>query len=167
MMCWKYFVCHKEDYILDKAKDASQSNSTKIRKQCLTIEGCDAYDGFKLSKEGKYELARFYEGHSHPLESPSKRQFLRSTRKVSIVHKNLMHAYARANIRPSKTRDLLKECIGGYENVGCTQRDLQSYLRCLNAILKDLDACVFIANFNMKCELNPSFYFAYEVDVED
>lgn len=56
MMCWKYFVCHKEDYILDKAKDASQSNSTKIRKQCLTIEGCDAYFGFKLSKEGKYEL---------------------------------------------------------------------------------------------------------------
>lgn len=40
-------------------------------------------------------------------------------------------------------------------------------MRDLKVALKDLHSCVFIDNFNKKHELNASFYFAYEVDVED
>lgn len=158
-MIWKYFICHKESYTLDKAKDGG---STKTRRQRLIRHVCDAYVGFKLSKEGKYELAQFYEGHSHQLASPTKRQFLRSTKKMSIVHKNLLYTYGRASIGPSKTHDLIKGCVGGYENVGCTWSDLQNYLRDLKTSLKNSDAYVFIDNFNKKRELNPSCYFAYK-----
>lgn len=62
---------------------------------------------------------------------------------------------------------MLKEQVGGYQNVGCTQRDLQNCLRDLKTLIKDSDACVFIDNFKRKREVNQSFYFAYEGDSED
>jgi len=164
---WKYFVCSKEGYLPDKKKDKEQSEVTvKTRRRSLTREGCNANVVFKWVEGGKYELARFHESHTHALASPSKRPFLRSARKVNPVHKSLLHAYSRANIGPSKTFHLLKEQVGGYENVGCTQRDLQNYKRDLQTLLKDFDANVFIDNFRRKQEVNPSFFYAYELDEE-
>ena len=164
---WKYFVCSKEGYLPDKRKDKEQSEVTvKTRRRSLTREGCNANVVFKWVEGGKYELARFHESHTHALASPSKRPFLRSARKVNPVHKSLLHAYSRANIGPSKTFHLLKEQVGGYENVGCTQRDLQNYKRDLQTLLKDFDANVFIDNFRRKQEVNPSFFYAYELDEE-
>ncbi|KAJ1381231.1 Zinc finger, PMZ-type [Sesbania bispinosa] len=82
---WKYFVCSKEGYILDKEKVGEQSNSTiKSRRRSLTREWCNAKAVFKLVGEGKYELIRFHESHTHVLASPMKRQFLRSSRKNEL-----------------------------------------------------------------------------------
>lgn len=166
---WKYFVCSKEGYLPNKTESVVQSESTvklKARRRSLTREGCYARAVFKLVEEGKYELNKFHESHTHALASPMKRQFLRSARKVNPVHKSLLRAYNRANIGPSKTYHLLKEQFGGYQNVGCTQRDLQNYSRDLKTLIKDSDAHVFIDNFRRKQELNPSFYYAYDVDGE-
>jgi hypothetical protein len=85
---------------------------------------------------------------------------------VNAIHKNLFHAYGKANIGTSKTFHLLKEQFGGYENVGCTQRDLQNYSRDVRNLIKDSDAHFFIDNFRRKQEINPSFYYAYEVSEE-
>lgn len=38
--------------------------------------------------------------------------------------------------------------------------------RDLKTLTKDSDACVFVDNFKRKQEVNPSFYNAYEIDVE-
>ncbi|XP_024640717.1 protein FAR1-RELATED SEQUENCE 5-like [Medicago truncatula] len=165
---WKYFVCSKEGYLSDKKKDeVLDAVAVKSRRRSLTREGCNANAVFKWVEGGKYELARFNESHTHALASPSKRPFLRSARKVNPMHKSLLHAYGRANIGPSKSFHLMKEQFGGYENVGCTQKDLQNYKRDLQTLLKDSDANVFIDNFRRKQELNPSFFYAYEVDEED
>jgi len=164
---WKYFVCSKEGYLSTKKKDVEQSESSvKTRRRSLTREGCNAKVVFKLTEEGKFELIRFHEIHTHPLASPEKKQFLRSFRKVNPVHKSLLHAYSRANVGPSKTYHLMKEQVGGYENVGCTQRDLQNYSRDLKTMNKESNAHVFIDNFRRKQEFDPSFYYAYEVDDE-
>lgn len=156
---WKYFVCSKEGYLPDKKKDeVLDAVAVKSRRRSLTREGCNANAVFKWVEGGKYELARFNESHTHALASPSKRPFLRSARKVNPMHKSLLHAYGRANIGPSKSFHLMKEQFGGYENVGCTQKDLQNYKRDLQTLLKDSDANVFIDNFRRKQELNPSFF---------
>ncbi|XP_058769118.1 protein FAR1-RELATED SEQUENCE 5-like [Vicia villosa] len=165
---WKYFVCSKEGYNPNVSKDKEVTESgVKLKRRSLTREGCEAKVAFKLLEGGKYELTRFQESHTHVLASPKKRQFLRSARKVNHIHKSIMYANSRANIGPSKTYHLLKEQLGGYENIGCTQRDLQNCFRDLKTLIKDSDAYVFIDNFKRKQEMNPSFYFAYEVDVED
>jgi hypothetical protein len=85
---------------------------------------------------------------------------------VNAIHKNLFHAYGKANIGTSKTFHLLKEQFGGYENVGCTQRDLQNYSRDVRNLIKNFDAHFFIDNFRRKQEINQSFYYAYEVSEE-
>ncbi|XP_058773776.1 protein FAR1-RELATED SEQUENCE 5-like [Vicia villosa] len=165
---WKYFVCSKEGYKPNVSKENEVSElGVKVKRRSLTREGCDAKVAFKLLEGGKYELTRFQESHTHALASPKKRQFLRSARKVNNIHKSIMFANSRANIGPSKTYHLLKEQLGGYENIGCTHRDLQNSFRDLKTLIKDSDAYVFIDNFKRKQEVNPSFYFAYEVDVED
>lgn len=73
-----------------------------MRRRSLTREGCNAKVAFKLVEGGKYELTRFHESHNHVLASPSKRQFLRSARKVNPMHKSSLYAYNRANIGASK-----------------------------------------------------------------
>ncbi|RZB42838.1 Protein FAR1-RELATED SEQUENCE 5, partial [Glycine soja] len=101
----KYFVCSKEGYRPNKTKVVEQSVSTIKSRRSLTREGCNVNVVFKLVEEGKYELIRFHETHTHThaLASPMKRQFLRSARKVNLVHENLMLAYNRANICASFT----------------------------------------------------------------
>ena len=96
----------------------------KTRRRKLTREGCKARIIFKRTSEGKYEVERFHEGHTHTLATPRKRQFLRSARSINNVHKNLLLSYNKANIGPSKVYQLLKEQVGSYDNIGCTQRDL-------------------------------------------
>lgn len=44
---------------------------------------------------------------------------------MNPAHRSILYANSRANVGPSKTYNLLKEQLGGYENVGCTQKDLQ------------------------------------------
>jgi hypothetical protein len=60
----------------------------------------------------------------------------------------------------------LKEQVGGYENVGCTERDLFNYSRDIKSLIKDSDAHIFIDNFRRKQEVDPSFYYAYEANEE-
>ena len=104
------------------------------------IRLCNANTIFKLVEKGKYELVR----HTRTLASLLKRRFLGSAKKVNHVHKNLLHAYNRANIGPSKTYQLLKEKFGGYQNDGCTLRDLQYYSRNLKTMIYGERSYIFV-----------------------
>ena len=143
-----------------------ENSLPKTRRRKLTREGCKARIIFKRTSKGKYEVERFHEGHTHTLATLRKRQFLRSARSINNVHKNLLLSYNKATIGPSKVYQLLKEQVGSYDDIGCTQRDLQNYSRDLKALIKDSDAHMFIENFRRKHEMNNSFYYYYEVDDE-
>jgi len=119
---------------------------------------------FKRTDEGKFEVSKFYEGHSHRLVSPRKKQLLRSVRSVNNVHKNLLFACNRANVGTSKGYQILKEQVGSYENIGCTQRDLQKISRNMKELIKDSNADMFIENFKRKHEMNNSFFYEYVSD---
>jgi hypothetical protein len=107
----------------------SENSLSKNRKRKVTREICNARIVFKRTIKGKYEVSKFYEGHSHGLVTPRKKQFLRSARSVNSVHKNIFLSYGRANVSTSTSFKIMKEQVGSYENIGCTQRDLQNYSR--------------------------------------
>ena len=75
--------------------------------------------------------------------------------------------YARANVELLKVYHILKEQVGGYENIGCMQKDLQNYHRDLKALIKDTDAHMFIDMLKNKKEVDPCFFFDYQVDVDN
>jgi len=120
--------------------------------------------GFRRTKDGKYELFKFHEGHTHVLSIPRKRHMLNSNRGVNSVHRTLFKSLTRANIGHSKAHCIIKEQMGGFQNVGCSKQDLKNFQRDLKAFIKDSDAQMFIENFKRKKEVHPSFYFAYELD---
>ena len=114
---WKYFLCSKEGFKVEKKIDKlglliSDDSLPKNRKRNLTREGCNARIVFKRTDDGKFEVSKFYEGHTHTLISPRKKQLLRSARRVNNVHKNLLFACNRANVGTSKGYQILKEQVG-------------------------------------------------------
>ncbi|KAJ1404438.1 FAR1 DNA-binding domain [Sesbania bispinosa] len=93
-MKWKYFLCSKQGFKVERNKAIAEllvdeKKMPKTRRRKLTREGCDAKIVFKRTMEEKYEVVRFHEVHTHVLATPRKKQFLRSSREVSNVHKNL------------------------------------------------------------------------------
>jgi hypothetical protein len=131
---WKYFLCSKKEFKEEKKIDSpellvSENSLSKNRKRKVTREICNARIVFKRTIKGKYEVSKFYEGHSHGLVTPRKKQFLRSARSVNSVHKNIFLSCGRANVGTSTSFKIMKEQVGSYENIGCTQRDLQNYSR--------------------------------------
>ena len=77
--------------------------------------------GFKRINNGKYLLFKFHEGHTHDLATPRKRDMLNSNRGVSSVHRTLIKSLTCANIGPSKAHRIIKEQVGGFQNVGCSK----------------------------------------------
>ena len=146
-----------------KEKFGEHKIKTK-RRRSLTREGCMAFCTFKRTIEGKYEIFKIHEGHTHPLATPSKKSMLKSARDVNPMLKNVLRACHRNNIGTSKAFNLMKEQLGGLANVGCVKRDLQNFHRDLKALIKNSDAQMFIENFIRMKTKNPSFYFAYEMD---
>ena len=74
------------------------------------------------------------------LTTPRKRQFLGSASNINNVYKNLLLLYNKSNIGHSNVYQLLKEQVGSYDNIGCTQRDLQNYSIDSKALIKYSDA---------------------------
>ena len=70
----------------------------------------------------------------------------------------------KASIGTSQAYRLLHVREGGFENVGCTKRDLQNYFSDLRTKIKDADAQMFVAQLERKKEVNPAFFYEFMVD---
>ncbi|KAL2935221.1 Protein FAR1-RELATED SEQUENCE 5 [Bienertia sinuspersici] len=156
---YKKFVCYKEGF-----KVPLRNGNKKVRKRKLTREGCNAWVGFRKNIGGNYEIYKFYEGHTHVLATPSKCHMLKSNREATSVHRCLFKSYTRANIGASISHRLMKERVGSFRNVGCSKQDLKNFQRDLKVYINDADSDMLIQNFKRKKKINPSIYFAYEVD---
>jgi len=82
------------------------------------------------------------------------------------MHRTLFKSLTCANIGPSTAHRIIKEKVGEFENVRCSKQDLKNFQRDLRAFIKDSDAQLFIENFKRKQNMHPSFYFAYELDMD-
>ena len=126
--------------------------------------GCDAKLVLKFAPGQIYFIFRFVEAHNHPLVSEDCRQFLRGNRQMSTCSMNFVFDASKVNIGASKAFRLMKEMVGGYENVGATSRDYRNFDRDLKGFVGEYDGEMVIEKFKVNQETNPSFFYDYEVD---
>ncbi|CAO2046822.1 unnamed protein product [Urochloa humidicola] len=162
----KRYYCSREGYSEENVTKASDESGKK-RKTPIIMEtrcGCPAHIVVKLETDKKYRIVSMVEEHSHGFVSPDKRHMLRSNRRVSERAKSTLFSCHKASIGTSQAYRLLHISEGGFENVGCTKRDLQNYYRDLRTKIKDADAQMFVAQLERKKEVNPAFFYDFVVD---
>jgi hypothetical protein len=160
---WKRFLCSREGYKTSIRSKYNES-STKVCKTRESRCGCEAYIYVKRTNEGKYEIAALYEGHNHEFVTPSKRHLRRSNRHVNEKAKTTLFNYHKASIGTSQAYRLLQVGAWGFQYVGCTKKDMQNYYTDFRNKIKDAYAQMFVDNLGMLKQLDPSFFFEYEVN---
>ncbi|EEC74573.1 hypothetical protein OsI_10136 [Oryza sativa Indica Group] len=117
-----------------------------------------------LGSDKKYRISSMIGEHSHGFVSPDKRHLLRSNRTVSERAKSTLFSCHKASIGTSQAFRLLQVSDGGFQNVGCTLRNLQNYYHDLRCKIKDADAQMFVGQLERKKEVNPAFFYEFMVD---
>ncbi|XP_044392456.1 protein FAR1-RELATED SEQUENCE 5 isoform X2 [Triticum aestivum] len=165
---WKRFLCSREGYRSTKGTYVvnclNTNTSSKRRKVKLTRCGCDAHIYVNRDDNGKYKIASMVEHHNHELVSPSKQHLIRSNRKVSEKVKSTLFDCHKASIGPAQAYRLLQVGEGGFPDVGCMKKDVQNYYSRFKNKIKNCDAQMLVDQFGRLKELNPGFFFDYEVD---
>jgi hypothetical protein len=165
---FKRYYCSQEGFTKEKVP-ATSDESRRKRKPPKLMEtrcGCPAHIVVKLDSDKKYIISSMVEEHSHGFVSPDKRHLLRSNRKVSERAKSTLFNCHKASIGTSQAYRLLHVSEGGFENVGCTKGDLQNYYCDLRTNIKDADAQMFVAQLERKKEVNPAFFYEFQVNEE-
>ncbi|TVU23182.1 hypothetical protein EJB05_30217, partial [Eragrostis curvula] len=162
----KRFYCSREGFRDDKDQTQSEPECGGKRKyeRKITRCGCQAMLAIKRTKESKYIITSFVEEHTHAFVSPDKHHLIRSNREVGEKVKTTLFNFHRASIGTSDAYRFLRVGLGGFENVGCTLRDLQNYHGKLRCLIKSSDAQMFVDQLSRKAIANPAFYFDYVID---
>jgi FAR1 DNA-binding domain len=155
---WKLYVCNKE------GKRRSPISDVKYKRKVMRV-GCPASIKFRRMDNGSYMVSQFEELHSHGLVSSSKRKFLKGSRRVNDRIKRTLATCSKVNISVAQTFHLVKEQVGGYENIGCTQKDLSYFQQELRTLVQDSDAQILLDKLNSMKMRDPSFFF--EIDYDD
>ncbi|KAL2905311.1 Protein FAR-RED IMPAIRED RESPONSE 1 [Bienertia sinuspersici] len=71
---------------------------------------------------------------------------------------------SRANIGATKSYRLMKEHVGGYQNMAASVTDFKNFQRDIRKHIRGKDAQMLIENFKRKQQMCSSFFFKYEVD---
>ncbi len=168
VVVWKRFYCQREGFRSEGEKKSTENPLLDIKKrkydQKLSRCGCDAMICVVRTKENTYRINQFQPTHSHQLSSPSKKHLIRSNRKVSEKAKTTLFDCHKSSIDTSLAYRYLRVSDGGFENVGCTLRDLQNYHASFRSSIKCSDAQLFVDNLARKNSINSGFYFDYVID---
>ncbi|KAL2930829.1 Protein FAR1-RELATED SEQUENCE 5 [Bienertia sinuspersici] len=109
----KYCVCNKEGF---RETPRLQSNCKK--KRPIARMGCNARITLKqINDQDNYIIFSFYEGHTHPLTTPNSAHHTKQSRNLTLAHKKYIMDNSRANIGATKSYRLMKEHVGGYQNM--------------------------------------------------
>lgn len=96
---------------------------------------------------------------------PKSMHFLKSSRNMTLFHKKFIFDNSILNVGPNKSSRLIKERVGGYENVGASLVDFKNFNRDVKAYIRDVDADMFINNFKQKASNGGvGFFFDYCLD---
>lgn len=134
----RVYVCSREGF---RPKNVI-NDAKKSRPETRT--GCPARMAIKITPSGKYCVSEFVADHNHQLASPLDIQMLRSQRLL-------------AKVQP-----------GGHQNTCLIPVDYKNYLR--SKRMKDMkigDAGALLEYLQKMKSVNPSFFYAIQVDEED
>ncbi|RVX06762.1 Protein FAR1-related sequence 5 [Vitis vinifera] len=113
----------------------------------------------------KWVVKEFMVDHNHPLVEQKNVQFLRSHRVIKNADKAQLNAMRGVGIGTSQIMDYMVQQSGGYNNVGFTKKDLYNHVDVDRRVhLRDGDAEGALAYLCGKSEMDPSFYYKYNVD---
>ncbi|XP_021770652.1 protein FAR1-RELATED SEQUENCE 5-like [Chenopodium quinoa] len=85
--------------------------------------------------------------------------------KASIKRKRLVtRVGCKVNIGPVTTFQMMKEIVGGYDNIGASKKDFKKFHRDLKAYIQASDAQMFVDSFTNKKLMWSAFFFDFEMD---
>ncbi|XP_034707015.1 protein FAR1-RELATED SEQUENCE 5-like [Vitis riparia] len=116
----------------------------------------------------KWVVKEFMADHNHPLVEQKNVQFLRSHRVIKNADKAQLNAMRGVGMGTSQIMDYMVQQSGGYKNVGFTKKDLYNHVDADRRVhLRDGDAEGALAYLCGKSEMDPSFYYKYNVDEDN
>ncbi|KAK9749690.1 hypothetical protein RND81_02G143900 [Saponaria officinalis] len=119
------------------------------------------------SVKGVLVVDRFHAGHNHELVEVKDRQFQKLARRLQKYHKELIVFNSRLKIGASKTYNMCKEHVNGFENIGASLNDFKNFSRDVKCYINKRDRQLFIDRFRNLAETRDDFYFDYEVDADN
>ncbi|XP_047961501.1 protein FAR1-RELATED SEQUENCE 5-like [Salvia hispanica] len=130
----------------------------------MYIPVCD--DALKPMIDGKsrgYEVYQFVEYHNHLMVADEHRHFMMANRNLDPIHRRFMEDCGRCNIGPTLTFKLLKEIMGGPENVGCDIIDIRNGYRDIMSNIDGSDAQMIFDYMRSQKKSSDAFYYEIEI----
>ncbi|XP_058760096.1 protein FAR1-RELATED SEQUENCE 5-like [Vicia villosa] len=156
------FVCCKEGLRKPDKRDYKT-----IKPRAETRTNCQARIGLK--NMGEVWIVRdFVEEHNHIFHLKETTHMLSSQRKVSEIQCQQIELADDAGLQQKNSFDLMSKEVGGRTNLGFTRLDQKNHLR--NRRQRSLvhgEAGYLLQYFQKMSVENPSFYHAYQMDMED
>ncbi|XP_017233112.2 protein FAR1-RELATED SEQUENCE 5-like [Daucus carota subsp. sativus] len=163
----KRFHCSREGFYSkngEKNDDGSFCSKHK-RKSMFTRCGCPAMIVVKHTKGSIYEITSFIEQHNHRFASVDGKKFLKANRSMTVAQQNFAFDCSKVRIGPARAFGLMKEFVGGYDQIGATVVDFKNWNRDLKNIIGNADAQVILNKFQaLKESSNGRFHYEHDVD---
>jgi zinc finger SWIM domain-containing protein 3 len=158
------FTCGKEGLrYIDKQNSNIKKSRAKIR--C----GCDAHLVIVYNRDsGKYIVSDFIAEHNHNLHLSTTVHMMPSQRKISTTQAIEIDLAYESGLRLKDSYQLMSKQVGGGKNLGFTKQDHKNYLRNKQQrALKFGEATSLERYFSNQLKQNPSYYYAFQLDVEE
>ncbi|KAK9689471.1 hypothetical protein RND81_09G061300 [Saponaria officinalis] len=91
------------------------------------------------SVKGVLVVDHFHAGHNHELVEVKDRQFQKLARRLNKYHKELIVFNSRLKIGASKTYNMCKEHVNGFENIGASLNDFKNFSRDVKCYINERD----------------------------
>ncbi|OMO69242.1 hypothetical protein CCACVL1_19590 [Corchorus capsularis] len=151
-------------YVCTRHGTKRETNAVNPR-PCLKME-CKAMFHIKRKHDGKWFLHNFIKDHNHDL-FPAHSHFFPCHRSINSAKRYDINTLHTVGVQTSKIFAAMAKQHGGYENIGCLEKDIRNHLdkeRCL--ALESGDANAMLEFFMHMQEKDPNFFYAMDLDDE-
>ncbi|XP_027343015.1 protein FAR1-RELATED SEQUENCE 5-like [Abrus precatorius] len=157
------YVCCKEGHRKDDKR-----NLTVTKHRAETRTDCLVRITLLLGCNNKYVVHEFVEEHNHPLQLPETTHMLASHRKITEVQAHQIDLAESSGLRQKSSFQLMSTLAGHRANVGYTPLDAKNYLKSKRqwGMLYG-EVGYLMEYFQRQLIENPSFFHAYQMDVEE
>ncbi|KAL6880616.1 hypothetical protein ACP4OV_012181 [Aristida adscensionis] len=154
------YSCTFEGRHKAKTKKEREREKTSMRR------GCKALVQVQMSKDGEYAFfKRIVLEHNHPLNASKKRtRHMRSHKEKDPSLWEYVDELHAAKVPPNATMTLLKEAVGGTDNLNITEQDLHNR-KAASVREGHNDDITKLFKFFKQCKVQkPQFYHDFQVD---
>ncbi|XP_042016254.1 protein FAR1-RELATED SEQUENCE 5-like [Salvia splendens] len=110
----------------------------------------------------RYAVSNFVDQHNHDMVDTKHVRYMKSNRNLGDIHYKFLQDCTKANIRPTQTFNLLKEFLGGYDDVGCTVTDLRNAKRDILQEMKGADVQMILNQMEEKKNTIDGFHYKFQ-----